>query len=82
MRRRQQRQIATDPDGFAYFHSPEDILLQKLWWFRAAGEVSDRQWRDAGAIVVRQGARLDLTYLRDTTSGIGLVDLLDRVLAP
>jgi hypothetical protein len=27
-------------------HPPEDILLQKLRWFRLGGEVSDRQWRD------------------------------------
>jgi hypothetical protein len=32
--------------------------------------------------VLRQGARLDLAYLRDTPSVIELVDLLDRVLAP
>src|SRR5207244_970961 len=29
-----------------YVHPPEDILLQKLRWYRQGGEVSDRQWRD------------------------------------
>ena len=27
-------------------HPPEDILLQKLRWYRMGGGVSDRQWRD------------------------------------
>ncbi len=28
-----------------HVHPPEDILLQKLRWYRKGGEVSDRQWR-------------------------------------
>ena len=80
LRRRQRRQVAANPDAFAYFHSHEDILLQKLLWYRAGGEVSDRQWRDAQAIVLKQGARLDLAYLRTTATGAGLLDLLDRIL--
>jgi hypothetical protein len=81
LRRRQRRQVAADPDAFAYFHSPEDILLQKLLWYRTGGEVSDRQWRDARAIVLRQGNLLDLAYLRTTAAETRLADLLERVLA-
>jgi hypothetical protein len=80
LRRRQRRQVATNPDAFAYFHSHEDILLQKLLWYRAGGEVSDRQWRDARAIVLTQADRLDFAYLRTTAASTGLIDLLDRVL--
>ena len=82
LRRRQRRQVAAKPDRFAYFHSHEDILLQKLLWYRAGGEVSDRQWRDAHAIVLKQGDRLDWAYLRTTAEKTGVLDLLDRILGP
>jgi hypothetical protein len=82
LRRRQRRQVAANPDAFAYFHSHEDILLQKLLWYRAGGEVSDRQWRDARAIVLRQGHGLDLAYLRTTAAETGLAELLERIVAP
>ena len=76
------RQAVEFPDGRRLFvHPPEDILLQKLRWFRKGGEVSDRQWRDIAAIVRVQGARLDVEYLRDGAVALGVVDLLDRALA-
>jgi hypothetical protein len=63
-----------------YVHPPEDILLQKLRWYRLGGEVSDRQWRDIAAIVRVQGARLDRDYLRDGAGILGVSDLLARAL--
>jgi hypothetical protein len=79
MNRRQRVQVATDPDRHLYFHTPEDILLQKLSWYRAGNEVSDRQWRDILGIVLVQ-ARLDEEYLRDGARKLGVVDLLDRAM--
>ena len=68
-------------DGrFLHIHPPEDILLQKLRWYRLGGAVSDRQWRDIAAIVRVQGARLDREYLRDGAAILGVSDLLDRAL--
>ena len=63
-----------------YVHPPEDILLQKLRWFRRGGEISDRQWRDIAAIVRVQGRRLDRDYLRDGAGILGVSDLLERAL--
>jgi hypothetical protein len=63
-----------------YVHPPEDILLQKLRWYRRGGEVSDRQWRDIAGIVRVQGKRLDLEYLRDSAGILGVSDLLERAL--
>jgi hypothetical protein len=67
--------------GVLPIHPPEDILLQKLRWFRAGGEVSDRRWRDVLAIVRVQGTHLDTDYLRANASALGVEDLLARVLA-
>jgi hypothetical protein len=63
-----------------HVHPPEDILLQKLRWYRLGAEVSDRQWRDVAAIVRVQGARLDRAYLREGANILGVSDLLERAL--
>lgn len=64
-----------------YIHTPEDVLLQKLRWYRKGGETSDRQWRDVVGIVRVQGARLDRSYLAYGADLLGVTDLLTRVLA-
>lgn len=79
MNRRQRVQVSTDPDRHLYFYTPEDILLQKLSWYRAGNEVSDQQWRDILGIVLVQSS-LDDTYLRDGAEKLGVVDLLDRAI--
>jgi hypothetical protein len=80
LRRRRLVQISADPVRALYFHTPEDIVLQKLEWFRRGGEVSDRQWRDVVAVIAVQGTRLDLTYLTRTAASTGLSELLTRAL--
>lgn len=61
-----------------FVHPPEDILLQKLRWYRLGGGVSDRQWRDIIAIVRVQGDRLDREYLRRNAPALDAADLLER----
>ena len=80
MRRRVRLQVASGPDRFLYVYAPEDILLQKLRWYRLGGEVSDRQWRDILGIVLVQEHRLDEEYLRDGARLLDVTDLLDRAL--
>jgi hypothetical protein len=78
----QRRLVVAVGDGMELpIHTPEDILLQKLRWFRLGGEVSDRQWRDILAIVRVQGERLDRAYLDRQAARLGVEDLLDHVLA-
>lgn len=61
--------------------SPEDVIVQKLRWFRLGNEVSERQWRDAAGVVRLQGDSLDRAYLRQAAQELGVGDLLDRLLA-
>ena len=80
MQRRVRLRVASGPDRFLYVYTPEDILLQKLRWYRLGGEVSDRQWRDILGIVLVQGDRLDEDYLRGGADLLGVADLLGRAL--
>ena len=41
---RRQR-VEVRPGQVLFIHPPEDVLLQKLRWYRIGGAVSDRQWR-------------------------------------
>jgi len=75
------RQRVTIGDGRSlHVHPPEDILLQKLRWYRLGGGISDRQWRDVLAIVRVQAERLDRDYLRRSATVLGVTDLLERAL--
>ena len=80
MARRVRLRVTSDPEQFLYVYTPEDILLQKLRWYRLGDEVSDRQWRDILGIVMVQGDRLDEPYLRRGARILGVTDLLDRAL--
>jgi hypothetical protein len=66
------------PDEPVQVHSPEDIVLFKLRWFRLGGETSDRQWGDVLGVMKTQREQLDAAYLDKWATEIGVKDLLDR----
>ena len=78
--RRRRVHVSENPTRHLYVHTPEDILLQKLRWFRLGQEASDRQWRDVLGILVVQGQALDQEYLRRSAEALGVADLLARAI--
>ena len=77
----QRRQLHDTGRGAAHFATAEDMVLQKLRWYRAGGESSERQWLDVLGILKVKATRLDLDYARPWADRIGVRDLLDRALA-
>lgn len=78
MDRRLRLKVATEPDRYLYVYTPEDILLQKLRWYRMGNEVSDRQWRDVLGILAVQGNTLDSVYLKRAAGTLNVSVLLLR----
>jgi hypothetical protein len=58
--------------------SPEDTVLSKLEWFRAGGEVSERQWADVIGVLKTGGDALDRAYLRTWASSLSVEELFER----
>ena len=58
--------------------SPEDIVLNKLEWFRLGDEISERQWHDVLGVLRVQRDRLDMMYMKKWAEALGLGDLLAR----
>jgi hypothetical protein len=79
MRRRQPHDVG-DAAGPVFFATAEDMVLQKLAWYRAGGESSERQWTDVLGILKVQGSRIDLAYARHWAPVVGVADLLERAL--
>lgn len=80
--RRRHEQVGVGPESRpVYFASPEDMVLQKLLWYRETGERSDRQWGDVQGILKVQRKVLDRAYMRQWASQIAIADLLELALA-
>ncbi len=75
--------LPLDPEasGPAYpVASSEDVVLAKLEWFWAGGEVSDRQWGDLLGVLRISGKAVDRSYRERMAASLGLSALLERAL--
>ncbi len=81
--RRRGQALLDDREGARPYSldTPEDTILHKLEWYRAGGEVSERQWNDVIGVMKVQLDALDLHYLARWAREIGVADLLERALA-
>lgn len=80
MSRKQTYELSDRPGVRLVVGSAEDIILQKLDWYRLGHEISERQWTDVLGVLKVQGDRLDLTYLRHWAAQVGLSTLVERAL--
>jgi hypothetical protein len=79
--RKRRVRVLEETQAELFVASPEDMVLQKLMWYRDGGGVSDRQWGDVLGVIKTQGNRLDLAYLRLWAGRKGIGELLERALA-
>ncbi len=63
-----------------YLCSAEDIILNKLEWYKTGGNISERQWLDVLGVIKVQGDSLDLDYLKHWARELDVLDLLEKAL--
>ena len=76
--RRRPVAIGDAPLDVLFVVAPEDLIVQKLRWYRDGGEVSDRQWRDVLGLLKVQGTRLDHDLMAEGADRLSVADLLQR----
>lgn len=63
-----------------FISSPEDIILNKLEWFKSGFEASERQLKDVKGVMKVQGKNLDFEYLKKWSLKLGINNLLEKAL--
>lgn len=82
LRRRRKDTLAEEPENIeCHLASPEDVVLNKLRWFRLGDETSEQQWRDILGVLKVQAEALDIPYLRQWATELEILDLLERAFA-
>jgi hypothetical protein len=71
-------QLGDDPGRGLVVASPEDVVVQKLYWYSLGDRVSQRQWSDAIGVLKVAGPRLDLAYLRRVSIMLGVESILQQ----
>jgi len=65
--------------GEIYLHSPEDLILYKLWYYSLGQQME--HLRDITAIVLTLGDELEVDYIREWATRKGLTTLWEEMLA-
>jgi hypothetical protein len=72
--------LSTDTGRKAWFIAPEDLILKKMDFFREGG--SDKHLRDIRAMLKISGEKIDLTYITDWATRLGLIEIWNQITAP
>jgi len=72
--------IRRSPVGSAWIPTHEDVVLQKLSWYKSGGCVSDQQWRDVIGVLRVWDGRVDVAYMRKWAAELEVDDLLSAAL--
>lgn len=76
---RRRRQIDLGPQfGALYVHSPEDLILYKLWYYRISRQT--KHPRDIYAILAAQGDQIDYDYIQGWVERKGLGSVWEELL--
>lgn len=68
-----------EPDSInVYLSSSEDIILNKLLWYKAGGRSSEKQWSDVLGIIKVQEEALKKDYLKKWAGQLGIIELLEK----
>jgi hypothetical protein len=78
MRRRLKITVDETEQRTIFIASPEDIILQKLLWFRMGSGISERQWNDALGVIKVQSDRIDREYLTRWAKALDIADLVQK----
>jgi hypothetical protein len=72
------RRVKLLPDLEGFVASPEDIILGKLWYYQEGG--SEKHLRDIAGIVQLAAEPLDVAYIEQWATQLGLADAWHLVL--
>jgi hypothetical protein len=78
MSRRVSLEMPEAPGQPIVLHTPEDVILFKLWWFRLGNLAAEQQFRDIIGVLQVQAGKLDDAYLDHWAADLGVTDLLGR----
>ncbi len=67
------------PLGEVYLHSPEDLIIYKLWFFSISQQT--KHIRDITSVVMTLGDELDFNYIENWVKVKGLASIWDNLLA-
>lgn len=70
--------LGPDAGDVVQIASAEDVVLEKLRWYRLGGESSERQWLDVLGVLKVQRPTFDRGYAARWADEIGVADLLAR----
>ena len=70
--------LASAPGQPVVLHTPEDVILFKLAWYRLGNQASEQQFKDVLGVLQVQAGRLDDAYLDRWAADLGVADLLQR----